>query len=306
MKCFWSSRDGKPPPEKSTFHLKSFDLKVCHSGDAEWITLPKPKSYKVLSRSFSHTYEAWERGVEKALHCIHKKEIEKVVLGRFCFLELGEEPDPFAIAAALKRDVQGAFIFCVQVEGMSFLGATPERLFYRHEGQLLTEAVAGTVPCGMAFTNPKFMREFLPVQRHLEKTLFSFCTSLAFSPISVHRTANVAHLYSKAEATLKEGANLSEMLAQLHPTPALCGAPQGEAMALLRELEPFEREFFCGVTGWETAHESEMAVALRSCKIEGKRVTLFSGAGIVEGSDPKEEWEELNQKLKLYDRILVD
>jgi len=37
--------------------------------------------------------------------------------------------------------------------------------------------------------------------------------------------------------------------------------------------------------------------------IQGKKATLFSGTGIVEGSNPISEWDELDQKLKLYEGI---
>jgi isochorismate synthase EntC len=37
--------------------------------------------------------------------------------------------------------------------------------------------------------------------------------------------------------------------------------------------------------------------------VEGDRLTAFAGAGIVEGSDPAEEWRETGHKLLAFERL---
>lgn len=259
----------------------------------------------------------WIAGVEKALELIRRKELEKVVLARTCTLELETAPDPFAIAAALKAKAQGAFVFCVQSETEAFLGATPERLFVRNNREILSEAIAGTRKRGKTkaedeylaaqlLSSEKDLREFSPVQAYLKNALSPLCiASLTFTPISIHQTQNVQHLYSKCSGKLNAAATDEVILQNLHPTPALCGTPKDKAFSVIRELEPFERGLYGGAIGWSTPEASEWIVGIRSCLIKGKTATLFSGTGIVEGSDPDEEWEELNQKLKLYEGIFV-
>ena len=259
----------------------------------------------------------WIQGVEKALDLIRRKELEKVVLARTCTLELETAPDPFAIAAALKAKAQGAFVFCVQSENEAFLGATPERLFVRNHREILSEAIAGTRTRGKTkaedeslgaqlLSSEKDLREFSPVQVYLKNALSPLCiASPTFTPISIHQTQNVQHLYSKCSGKLKAVATDEEILQSLHPTPALCGTPKDKAFSVIRELEPFERGLYGGAIGWSTPEASEWIVGIRSCLIKGKTATLYSGTGIVEGSDPEEEWDELNQKLKLYDGIFI-
>lgn len=310
MKLYWSDREGRPPPPGCKFHLRSFDSKNEAAFSPEFVELPEPKFYKALKKTFFPDFAAWKEGIEKALDLIRRKELEKVVLGRTCVLELAETPDPFAIASALKQNAEGAFVFCAEMESMSFLGASPERLFVRKGNKLQSEAIAGTRPKGEEFRKEllrslKDLREFTPVQQFLQKKLSPLCKApLSFSPISVHQTRNVQHLYSRCSGVLKEEINDETILKSLHPTPALCGTPTENAFKLIRELEPFDREFFGGAIGWSTPENSEYLVGIRSCMIKGRTATLFTGTGIVEGSDPEEEWEELNQKLKLYDRIL--
>lgn len=318
MRLYWSGREGQKPPPDSRFFLRSFDNYRRESFPFEFVALPDPKSYKPLKQTFSPSFDVWEKNVQKALDLIQKKFIQKVVLGRLCIMEFAEKVDPFAITAALKEKTPGAFVFCFQSKTGSFLGASPERLFCRNEDELLSEAVAGTRPRGIDPTqdkalqaellqNPKELHEFSLVRNYLKDVLSPLCTvPLNFTPTSIHQTPNVQHLYSQCVGRLKPSVDDEQILSILHPTPSLCGLSKAKAYALIRELEPFDRGLFGGVVGWQTPKYSEGVVAIRSCEIKDNTVTLFSGTGIVEGSHPKEEWEELDQKLKLYDRILVD
>lgn len=316
MKIYWSDREGKPAPPHCTFSFRPFSSELLSAPIISQVELPKPVSVKVLKRTYLPTRDMWIHGVEKALDAIHRKELQKVVLARICTLELDHAPDPFAIASALKQKAQGAFVFCLQSETFAFLGASPERLFIRKGRQIISEAVAGTRRRGRTpredeklqkqlLTSAKDLREFSPVQAYLQNALSPLCISpLTFSPISIHQTQNVQHLYSRCSGKLKESTTDEEILTNLHPTPALCGTPKQKAFSIIQELEPFERGLYGGAIGWTTPEASEWIVGIRSCLLQGKTATLFSGTGIVEGSDPEEEWDELNQKLRLYDGIL--
>jgi len=43
--------------------------------------------------------------------------------------------------------------------------------------------------------------------------------------------------------------------------------------------------------------DSEFAVAIRSMLWRGRHLHLYAGAGIVDGSDPEREWNELEDKI---------
>lgn len=104
-------------------------------------------------------------------------------------------------------------------------------------------------------------------------------------------------------ALLKKGVTDREIIAHIHPTPALCGVPQQTAFQWIQTLEPFERGLYGGLIGWSTEKESEWTVAIRCCRLQGRFAFLYAGTGIVEGSDPEAEWEELNLKMGLYEEI---
>ncbi len=312
MKIYWSDPEGAHPPKGAKFLCVPF-FSGTHSPFSEPFerisTLPVPQSIRVLKRTFFPSKGEWICRVKTAL----AQNIPKVVLARCEHLELEQAPDPFALAAALREETKGnAHVFCFSAAENAFLGASPERLFHRKGRLIYSEAIAGTRRRGATaeeddllgkelFASAKDRAEHRPVQEFLRDTLAPLCVQAPrFTPISVKKTPYVQHLFSRCEAVLREGVSDADLLARLHPTPALLGTPRQDALSLIRELEPFERGLYGGVVGWHTEEASDWVVAIRSCQIKGSSARLYAGAGIVADSDPEEEWEELNHKTRLY------
>ena len=65
---------------------------------------------------------------------------------------------------------------------------------------------------------------------------------------------------------------------------------------ILSEIETFDRGWYAGTLGVMSDVCSEFCVAIRSAFIEGHRIRVFAGAGIVAGSQPLEEWKEIERK----------
>jgi menaquinone-specific isochorismate synthase len=92
---------------------------------------------------------------------------------------------------------------------------------------------------------------------------------------------------------------VSDLLSALHPTAAVAGTPTKTAVELIRDLEGHERGRYAGPVGWlDREGDGEFAIALRCGMVDGATATLYSGAGIVEGSDPGMEFDETQIKLR--------
>ena len=85
-------------------------------------------------------------------------------------------------------------------------------------------------------------------------------------------------------------------LLQLQPTAAVAGLPRAAALAFIEREEPFTRQWYAGSAGILSRRQSEFCVTLRSAMVEGNTLRLYAGAGIVEGSDPEQEWQEIENK----------
>jgi len=84
----------------------------------------------------------------------------------------------------------------------------------------------------------------------------------------------------------------------LFPTPAVCGIPKDKSLKLIEETETFDRGLFSGIIGWfNTDGYGEFFVSIRSALVNDKKLYAYAGCGIVDGSDPVEEFEETNLKL---------
>jgi menaquinone-specific isochorismate synthase len=118
------------------------------------------------------------------------------------------------------------------------------------------------------------------------------------------RHGQLVHLHTPITATL--GAQQPLALAEaLHPTPAVAGLPRREAMAWLRSLEPFERGHYAAPIGWiDSEGDTDLRVAIRSGTLRGRHLDLTAGAGLVRGSVPERELQEVVLKLGVLQQQL--
>jgi isochorismate synthase EntC len=90
-----------------------------------------------------------------------------------------------------------------------------------------------------------------------------------------------------------------EILAALHPTPAVGGVPQRAAIDFIARVEPHSRGWYTGPVGWiDEKGDAEFAVAIRCGVISGKEAFIYAGAGIVADSDPDAEYQETELKAE--------
>ncbi|PSQ98457.1 MAG: isochorismate synthase, partial [Bacteroidetes bacterium SW_7_64_58] len=201
-------------------------------------------------------------------------------------------------------------------DGPAFVGASPERLFRREGRTVVSEAVAGTRPRGETeeedaalrrelLQNPKERREHAFVEDAIRSDLEQVCTAVR-SPNGTGELALARgrHLHSRITGTLRSETSTTDLLEVLHPTPAVGGVPTDNAVAAIRAQEPFDRGWYAGPVGWVGRDAAEFAVALRAGLVEDNQIALFSGAGIVEGSTPEREWEEIEQKIGDFAAIM--
>jgi menaquinone-specific isochorismate synthase len=258
----------------------------------------------------------WTRAVRGGLDRIRSGALRKIVLARTRRYAASGALDPVAVLARLAaRELRG-FRFLVEAgEGCAFLGVTPERLVSRSGRTARSEAVAGTRPRGVdgvadrllgesLLASPKDRREQELVVERVREALAACATSLRVdSEPRLLRLAYVQHLATRVVAELRAGVGDVELVRALHPTPAVAGAPVEPAIRALREFEPFDRGLYAGTIGVVSRDGAEIAVAIRSARIERDTLTAYAGAGIVEGSDPAEEWRETGHKLLAFERL---
>lgn len=301
-----------PALRKTSLRSLLEELSHLRTGLAAISSLPA-----VVSRQDHPDRSGWLRAAAGVLEGIARGAFQKVVLARQSVFRFAEPPDPFLLLRRLREVNPEGFHFAFQPEdGVTFLGASPERLFRRRQLRIVTEAVAGTRRRGEStredqavgdalLDSEKDRREHRFVTDTIAERLGDLCVFHRADPeVSLLKLTRLQHLYLRFEGTLKPEVDDAEIVRALHPTPAVAGNPTAAALGEIAFREPFHRGWYAGPVGWIGARGAEFAVAIRSGLVAGHRLILYTGAGIVEGSRPLAEWEELENKLASFVRVI--
>jgi len=275
------------------------------------------KPGEVTARKNYPDYDQWKHTMAGVIGELKNHSYTKTVLARKVDLQFENPPGPISILAALKHLPSRRYDFLFQFDGQSaFLGSSPERLYKRSGRAIKSEAVAGTRSRGNEeshdrqqaadlMNSDKERREHDFVVHTVEGELHPLCTSMKTDEKKrLLKLKEGIHLVSYLEGTLKPSVTDEMIVIALHPTPAVGGCPAGKALDVIRESEPFKRGWYAGVIGTVGIDSADFAVGLRSGLVKGNRLSLYSGVGIVEGSNARDEWLELEHKTRNFMDIL--
>ncbi len=252
--------------------------------------------------------ESWCDSVTQAVKEISTGRLNKVVLTREILVETDIALPITEILQRLRVAYPSSMLYAVD----GFIGASPELLVSRSGDVVRSHPMAGTAPrrgdpavdarqAASLLSSSKDRDEHQITIDMVLDAILPFCSYVDSEPEpSIVSVANVHHLASLVEGRLSTpAASVLNLVAALHPTPAVCGWPRAEALELIHELEPFDRGRYTGPVGWmDTSGNGRFAVAIRCAEVSGNRARLFAGNGLVESSNPVTELAETRAKLQ--------
>jgi menaquinone-specific isochorismate synthase len=291
---------------------------------AEFAQLKAPKPLSTLhctpiDRTDTPDFNQWRNQVEQVVGAPFQSHTAKVVLARRSRIRYTGNLDPFSLLDEWQQHEAESFSFLFQFDGVrTFLGCSPERLYRRLGSELLTEALAGTAARGATPLEDDNLADQL-LSDHKNQTENQLvvddliCRLQALS-LSVHaepspelvKLDRVQHLRKTLKATINPDLRDCDLLTDLHPTPAVGGTPRASALHYIHRHEHFHRGWYAGAVGSVSGHCSEFSVAIRSALMEPGHLDAFAGAGIVQGSNPDAEWQELNNKIATLLSLIDD
>ncbi|MCU7494698.1 MAG: isochorismate synthase [Ignavibacteria bacterium] len=253
----------------------------------------------------------WMEGVKKAISTIEAGELQKIVLSRQVELKLNEEPYVYGLLDQLKQNYPECYLFAFHSGKSTFFGASPEKLMKLTGEWIEADALAGSAPRGRDEKEDKEFEEQLlksnkdilehnTVINYLENLFKDYSAEINYEATpQIKKLKNIQHLWTPLKVRLNPSHRIFSIMEGLHPTPAVCGVPQADAINVIRKMEDYHRGMYAGIIGWfNFKKEGEFAVAIRSALLKGKKLYAFAGGGIVEGSDPAVEYKETELKLK--------
>ena len=274
-------------------------------------------NFQYLKKHHKPEYENWCDNVNHALSEIQSGILKKIVLARKTEYQLQEAYDPLKFLLRLRDRAPNAYQYCFQFDkDQAWMGISPERLYRRQSRKIETEAVASTRPRGTnseedknlaleLLQSQKEVREHDLVLERIESVLNQLCDKITRKSYrEILKLRQVQHLQSRIEGHLNPDHGESTLINSIHPTPAVCGIPEEKARLNIEQLENFDRGWYAGPIGWISKNGAEFAVGIRSAQINHKTLRIYTGAGIVQGSDPDSEWNEIDAKLRNWESIL--
>ncbi|WP_018656255.1 isochorismate synthase [Actinomadura flavalba] len=250
---------------------------------------------------------AWQHAVATARDHIRAGRLGKVVLAR----DLRAHADAPLDARVLLRRLAARYPACYTFAVAGLVGATPELLVRRHGGRVESLVLAGTSARGTGpaadaargealLASAKDQHEHAYAADMVRDALGPLCSDLHVPDRPrLLRLPNVMHLASAIHGRLSGDRSVLDVVAALHPTPAVGGAPTAAALDLIAELEGMDRGRYAAPVGWIDARgDGEWGIALRCAEVDGASARLFAGCGIVGGSDPAAELAEAQNKFR--------
>jgi len=243
--------------------------------------------------------------IEKTVSEIHEGALSKVIISRQ--IPISRSGTSLATTFLQLHDkTPNAFTYLVNlpVAGI-WMGATPEVLIKSDGDKFETVSLAGTqVRKPVAdeyYWSTKDIEEQAFVSRYMLDVFFNFdIHQYKTSGPETMESGKVAHLKTSFFFPAEKISNcLGSFIADLHPTPAVCGLPKDLAADFILKNEVFDRKYYTGYLGpWRLNQQVALFVNLRSMEVSPTEFILYAGGGITSHSDPEKEWEETNQKAK--------
>lgn len=249
--------------------------------------------------------------VRKAKQYIRAGDVIQVVLSqRF---DLGKIKNDFLVYRALRSLNPSPYLFYFRHKNLSLVGSSPEMLVKKTGAHAELRPIAGTRPRGRTEredaayekalrASPKELAEHLMLVDLGRNDLgrVSKEKSVRVGQFArVERYSHVMHLVSDIQSVLKPKKTAFDLLRATFPAGTVTGAPKIRAMQIIDELEHEQRGPYAGSLGYfSLTGDMDMCITIRTIVIYGGRASVQAGAGIVNDSNPRKEYQETINKAK--------
>jgi anthranilate synthase component 1 len=251
--------------------------------------------------------------VRAAKEHIAAGDIYQANLSRPWRLELRAAEDAARVYAALRSANPAPFAASVRFAGMTILSSSPERLMRIAGREVSTRPIAGTRPrLGDAeqqlrdraelVGHPKERAEHIMLIDLERNDLGRVCEpgSVRVDEYMVTETyAHVHHIVSNVRGTLRQDRSPIDALRALFPGGTITGCPKVRCMQIIAELEGEGRGAYTGSLGWlGDDGDADFNILIRTLTMDGRRIELRAGGGVVADSIPERELEETRAKAR--------
>ena len=271
--------------------------------------LLKTDSLSLAELESNFQKEDFKEAVRKAKDHIVAGDIIQVVLSqRFSGEVAGDE---FDLYRYLRSVNPSPYMFYLNFKNTKLIGASPEILVRLTDGKIELRPIAGTRARGQTpeedrdlekelIADPKERAEHImlvDLGRNDVGKVAAPGTVTVPTLMEIERYSHVMHIVSRVEGILKEGMDAFDLFMSAFPAGTVSGAPKIRAMEIISKLEPTSRGPYAGAVGYFGFNGNmDFCITIRTITIEGDKLYIQVGAGIVADSSPEGEYEETLRK----------
>ena len=263
------------------------------------------------------TRDEYLRVVERALEHIAAGDIYQVNLAQRFRME--SAPSAAALYRTLRTESPAPFASLVTTPNGGIVSSSPERFFQIQGNRIETWPIKGTRPRGSTHEDDDALAlelrgsakdraenvMIVDLERNDLGRICEIGSVRVTSLCEVERFANVQHLVSRVEGTLREDVGPADVIRATFPGGSITGAPKIRAVQIIDELEPTRRGPYTGAIGyWDLSGTCDFNIAIRTIVVEGGAASFHVGGGIVADSTPEGEYEETLVKARGMMRAL--
>ncbi len=261
----------------------------------------------VLKSNFSH--EGYLEAVATAREYICAGDIFEVNLSQRFEADLGMAP--YELYKRLRKINPAPFANYFNFDGVSVVGASPERFLKVRGDWVETRPIKGTRPRGKSPEEDRALAQELvaSVKDRAENIMIVDLERNDIGRVCRYGTVNVTeltiletyptvfHLTSTVVGRLSEGKNRIDLLKATFPGGSITGAPKVRAMEIIDEMEPTRRSVYTGSLGYLSfSGDMDLDIVIRTMIIKEGRAYFQVGGGIVYDSEPEAEYIETLDK----------
>jgi len=226
---------------------------------------------------------------------------------------------PYALYARLRAINPAPFASYLGFEGVSVVGASPERFLKVRGDRVETRPIKGTRPRGKTpEADAALARELLASEKDIAENIMivdlerndlgrvcRYGTVRVTERCILETYPTVFHLTSTVVGRLREGKGLVDLLKATFPGGSITGAPKVRSMEIVDELEPTRRSVYTGAIGYLSfCGNMDTNIVIRTILVKDKRAYFQVGGAVVYDSVPEEEYVETLDKARAMLRAL--
>jgi anthranilate synthase component 1 len=251
--------------------------------------------------------------VVRAKEYVRAGDIYQANLSRPWRVKLAREPDIGSLYNRLCKANPAPFAALAQWRGTTILSSSPERLVRIADGHIDTRPIAGTRPRSRRpgedlaemrelAAHPKERAEhimLIDLERNDLGRVSEPGSVRVDELMTIESYAHVHHIVSNVSGRLRADVTPIGALRAVFPGGTITGVPKFRCMQIIAELEGTGRGAYTGSLGFLGRDGTmDMNILIRTLSVQGHRVELRAGGGIVADSDPQRELEETRAKAR--------